>query len=90
MFLEMVPYCFYVADVFTECWKLDVTRNRSPLRFKQSDLTRALKAALACGLVVTRTEIGADGQIVLIHSVEARTPANELDAWRAKQNARAA
>ena len=38
---------------------------RGPLSFKQRDLTRAIKAALAGGLVIERAWIGIDGRIML-------------------------
>ena len=38
---------------------------RGPLTFKQVDVTRALKAAIAAGIEVARVEIGRDGKIVM-------------------------
>ena len=66
---------------------------RTAAAFKQTSLTRAIKAVRAGGLEVTRTEITLDGQktlIVLIHSLDAVTdPAQAAyDAWKAKRNAR--
>ena len=37
--------------------------SRSPSAFRQADVVRALRAARACGLVVSRTEIGPDGSL---------------------------
>jgi hypothetical protein len=68
-----------------------MARTRSPLKFKQADVTRAVKAALASGLRVLRTEVEPDGKIVLVHvGEEAPTATSELEAWRAKRRARAA
>jgi len=39
---------------------------RAPLTFKQSDLTRALRAARAAGERVSRAEIDRDGKIVVV------------------------
>jgi transcription antitermination factor NusA-like protein len=39
---------------------------RGPLSFKQSDLTRAIKGALAAGLRVRSVEIDKDGKIVVV------------------------
>ena len=39
--------------------------SRGPLTFKQSDLTRDIKAALAAGLTVERAWVETDGKIVL-------------------------
>ncbi|MGH6865671.1 MAG: hypothetical protein ACREDO_05785 [Methyloceanibacter sp.] len=39
--------------------------SRGPLTFKQRDLTRAIKAALAAGLTVERAWIDVDGKIML-------------------------
>lgn len=39
---------------------------RGTLAFKQTDVTRALKAAKAAGLEIGRVEIARDGRIVII------------------------
>lgn len=53
-----------------------------PARFKQSDLTRAIKAAEAAGLQVGRIEIAPDGRIVL-HAASASGPPVRLreNSW---------
>lgn len=56
--------------------------------FRQIDVTRAVRAALASGLQVVRTEIAPDGRIVLIHAADAAPPINPFDAWKAKHDAR--
>jgi hypothetical protein len=65
---------------------------RTPPAFKQADVTKALKAARAAGLDVARTEISADGRIVLVHKLDASlSPADAaLEAWRAKHDANSA
>jgi hypothetical protein len=40
--------------------------SRGPLRFKQSDVTRAVKGAIAAGLDVVRIEIDHAGRIVIL------------------------
>ncbi len=40
--------------------------SRTPLLFKESDVTRAVKAVRKAGLDVTQVKIGPDGQIVVI------------------------
>jgi hypothetical protein len=54
--------------------------------FKQSDLTRAIKAVEAAGLSIARAEVDKDGKIVIIPGQPERTPAkmNDLDAWMSK------
>ncbi|UGB25568.1 hypothetical protein LPC10_22195 [Methylorubrum sp. B1-46] len=54
----------------------------------QAAITRAVKGALAAGLKVGRVEI--DGNRIVVHPSEdvRPEPASELDAWRAKRNAR--
>jgi hypothetical protein len=66
--------------------------SRAPATFKQADLVRAVKAALAAGLVVERTEITRDGRIVLVHKADAAVePADAaLEAWKVKRDARSA
>lgn len=65
--------------------------SRAPGLFRQSDVVKALKAAAACGHKVSRTEIGPDGRLVLFLGDDVAPPAelSELEAWRAKRNARA-
>lgn len=54
----------------------------------QAAIARAVKGAQAAGLKVGRVEIEG-GKIVVYSSEDARPePASELDAWRAKRNAR--
>jgi hypothetical protein len=41
---------------------------RAPSTFRQSDVTRALRAAKAAGVDVARIEIDPDGKIVIVTS----------------------
>ena len=67
-------------------WKGDVMKRH--VAFKQADVTRAIKGALAAGMKVGRAEIDQSGTIVIISSTEEPIrPANELDRWLA-ENAR--
>lgn len=57
---------------------------RGPLRFRQSDLTRAIRAAIAAGVKVERVRIERDGKIVLDFakddgSIEIEQDANPFD-----------
>ena len=45
-----------------------MTRPRTPARFSRRDVVNAAKAALACGLTVSRLEVLPDGRIVVITS----------------------
>jgi len=40
--------------------------SRAPSTFRQQDVTRALRAAVAAGIEVQRYEIGKDGKIVVV------------------------
>jgi hypothetical protein len=54
-------------------------------KFRQSELTRALKAALAAGLEVAAVEIDPSGKIVIMTGAkELASSANALDKWMAK------
>lgn len=56
---------------------------RGPSMFRQTDLTKALKAALAAGLGVVRCEIEANGKIVVVTSPEVSPgPRTEFDKWK--------
>jgi hypothetical protein len=68
--------------------------SRSPSTFRQTDLTRAIKAARNAGVEVTRAEIAKDGKIIIIigettgSSADIElTPDDELERWRKKKNA---
>jgi hypothetical protein len=66
--------------------------SRGPLTFRQSDVTRAIRAARAAGVEVARVEIDKDGKI----SVFAGEPVprvgsrqeNEVEQWLGKHHAR--
>ena len=53
--------------------------------FKQTDLTRALRAVEKAGHDVVRAEIARDGRIVLVfkNGEEVLVERNEWDEWRA-------
>jgi hypothetical protein len=54
-------------------------------RFHQSDLTRALKAAIAAGLKVAAVEIDPTGKIVIMAGAKGpASPANALEQWMAE------
>jgi hypothetical protein len=55
--------------------------------FRQSDITRAIKAAKAAGMAVARCEISSDGSIILSDAA-APEPQSPLAAWKAKRESR--
>jgi hypothetical protein len=59
-----------------------MTGRRAPCTFRQTDVTRALKAARRAGFVHVRVEIDREGKIAIIASSEGvgETEANEWDA----------
>jgi hypothetical protein len=58
--------------------------SRSRILFKQSDITRAVKGAVAAGVSVRQIEIDLTGKIVIMtNSGEPVAPSNELDKWMA-------
>ena len=68
--------------------------SRSPSTFRQTDLTRAIKAARNAGVDVARAEIAKDGKIVIVIGETAGanadiklTPDDELQRWRKMKNA---
>ena len=68
--------------------------SRSPSTFRQTDLTRAIKAARNAGVEVARAKIAKDGKIIIIigettgSSADIElTPDDELERWRKKKNA---
>jgi len=68
-----------------------LAENRTMARrtpFRQSDLSRVLKAALSAGVPLSRVEIDPDGKIVLVAVGERRELTSDFDAWKAKRDAR--
>jgi hypothetical protein len=67
-----------------------------PARFRQVDVTRALRAARAAGLEVSKVEINAEGGIVITNSVghiptltgESAVPPEQgaYERWKAKRS----
>jgi hypothetical protein len=61
-------------------------------KFRQVDVTRALRAAKAAGLNVSRFEISADGKIIVDSSVAAVATdtvapgLSALEKWKAEQD----
>jgi hypothetical protein len=54
-------------------------------KFRQHDLTRALKGAIAAGVQITRVEIDPSGKIVIMTGAkEPALPANALEKWMAE------
>jgi hypothetical protein len=58
--------------------------------FRQSDVTRAVRAARAVGLAVLATEIAPDGTIRLVHEADPakNSPSDPFDQWKASRDAR--
>ncbi len=57
-----------------------------PTPVRQSQITRALKAAKAAGMPVERVEIGPDGRVIVFAGGEAKdTDDRALDEWSRKR-----
>jgi hypothetical protein len=54
---------------------------RAPSTFRQSDITRAIRAARKAGVENVRIEITKDGKLVIITAPEPE-PAPEVAKWR--------
>ncbi len=54
--------------------------SRAPHTFRQSDLTRAVRAVVKAGLEVARVTVDAEGQIAVIMVHEDDDPAQARDA----------
>jgi hypothetical protein len=63
--------------------------SRRPAAFRQSDLTRAVKAVTAAGGGIARVEIDKAGKIIIITGETTDQPGqasgNDLDNWIAKR-----
>jgi len=51
--------------------------SRGPATFKQTDLTRAVKATIAAGVSVARVEVDRDGKITVVAGKPAEAPQND-------------
>jgi hypothetical protein len=62
---------------------------RRPSAFRQSDLTRAVKAVIAADVGIARVEIDKAGKIIIITGETTDQPGqasgNDLDNWIAKR-----
>ena len=63
-------------------------RARGACKFKQCDVTRALKAVAKAGMTVVRVEINPDGKIVIGTGIDATGQCGELDRELAEFEAR--
>jgi hypothetical protein len=63
---------------------------RGVLRFKETDVRRAIRAVKAMGLPISKVEIGNDGKIAILSTQEVASAESAFEAWKGKRNARAA
>jgi len=61
---------------------------RGRCTFKQGDVTKAVKAAVAAGVEVARVEIERDGRIIVVAGRAGVEPTNPLDRELAEFEAR--
>jgi hypothetical protein len=61
---------------------------RRPDRFRERDLTKAVRGVAAAGVDITRVEIEKDGKIVVITQNSINDPRNDLDRELADFEAR--
>jgi hypothetical protein len=57
---------------------------RAPSAFRQSDVTRTVKAVIAAGLRVVGVKVGADGKIEVVTGEAPVQDTPPLDAWMTK------
>jgi hypothetical protein len=57
---------------------------RRPSVFRQSDLTKAVKAVIAAGLRVVGVKVGIDGKIEVTTGEAPAQESTPLDTWMAK------
>jgi hypothetical protein len=63
-------------------------RTRGACKFKQCDVTRAVKAVAKAGVAVARVEIAPDGKIIISTNMAAGTQNDDLDRELAEFEAR--
>jgi hypothetical protein len=88
----MLP-CHLTISSLAELLRNDVTGDhvmaRGPATFKQADLKRALKGAVAAGVEIARIEIDArTGNIIMLTPQVPSAPVAPYELWKAGSNAR--
>jgi hypothetical protein len=53
---------------------------RAPATFRQQDVTRAIRAAIAAGVDIARIEVAKDGTIVIVTAADTE-PKGEANEW---------
>jgi hypothetical protein len=53
---------------------------RAPATFRQQDVTRAIRAAIAAGVDIARIEVAKNGTIVIVTAID-REPKAEANEW---------
>jgi hypothetical protein len=62
--------------------------SRGPVRFRQRDMSAAIKAARAAGCEVARIEVDKTGKITITTVAgTAKEPTTDLDKWLARHDA---
>ena len=61
-----------------------MSRGPAASRFRQRDLTAAVRAARAAGIEIRRIEIDRTGRIILTACPDRVTPEEDLDKWLAE------
>jgi hypothetical protein len=55
--------------------------SRGPLPFRQTDVARAVKGAVAAGLTVQRVEVDKAGKIIVVVGEPGKVAASETNEW---------
>ena len=53
---------------------------RAPSTFRQQDVTRAIRAAIAAGVDIARIEVAKDGRIIIVTAADSE-PKAEANEW---------
>jgi len=54
---------------------------RGPCAFKQSDITKAVRAVVAAGIEVARVEVDKAGKIIVVAGEADKTEVSERNSW---------
>ena len=54
---------------------------RGPCAFKQSDITKAVRAVVAAGIEVARVEVDKAGKIIVVAGEADKTEAPDQNSW---------
>jgi hypothetical protein len=64
-------------------YRMPKPKPRAPLKFKQTDVSRAIRAAKAAGLEIASVRVASDGEIIIVPGAPTIKIVGEVNEWDA-------